>query len=112
MLGTGTQKNIYLPGVTTALKSGGALAYSSNELTVDIASLSDISSVDGASDELLIYDTNTAKMSKLHNNANIICFGARTLDFETTILLINKFINTDFEGGRHERRLKKIESNI
>ena len=59
----------------------------------------------------LIYDINTAEMSKLHNNANIICLGARTLDFETTILLINKFIDTNFESGRHQRRINKIETN-
>lgn len=60
----------------------------------------------------LIYDINTAEMSKLHNNANIICLGARTLDFDFAVLLINKFLDTEFEGGRHERRLQKIDSNI
>lgn len=60
----------------------------------------------------LINDIYTAQMSKLHNNANIICLGARILDFETSILLINKFLDTEFEGGRHEERLKKIEYNI
>ena len=60
----------------------------------------------------LINDIYTAQMSKLHNNANIICLGARILDFETSVLLINKFLDTEFEGGRHEERLKKIEYNI
>jgi len=58
----------------------------------------------------LIYDINTAEMCKKHNNANIICLGARTLDFNNAINLINKFIDTEFEGDRHIKRLKKIES--
>ena len=60
----------------------------------------------------LINDIYTAQMSKLHNNANIICLGARTLDFDFAVLLINKFLDTEFEGGRHELRLKKIDSFV
>tara|TARA_B100001094_G_scaffold250112_1_gene247582 strand:+ start:9816 stop:10268 length:453 start_codon:yes stop_codon:yes gene_type:complete len=59
----------------------------------------------------LIYDLNTATMSKKHNNANIICIGARTLNLEKAILLINKFMDTEFEGDRHIKRLNKIKFN-
>jgi len=56
----------------------------------------------------LIYDINTAEMAKLHNNSNVICLGARKIDFDSAVLLINKFLDTEFEAGRHEKRLKKI----
>ena len=60
----------------------------------------------------LIYDINTSEMAKLHNNSNVICLGARKLDFDLAVILINKFLDTEFEGGRHEKRLKKIEFNV
>jgi len=49
-----------------------------------------------------------AEMSKLHNNANIIAFGGRIEYQDSVIDMIDKFISTDFEGGRHERRVSKI----
>ena len=58
----------------------------------------------------LCWDEEIASLSKKHNNANIICLGARTIDFNNAINLINKFIDTEFEGDRHIERLKKIES--
>jgi ribose 5-phosphate isomerase B len=53
-----------------------------------------------------------AEMSRKHNNANVICFGADFIDFDTAIKYWNIFSSTDFEGGeRHNRRIEKI-SNI
>ncbi len=49
-----------------------------------------------------------AEMSKLHNNANIIAFGGRIEYGDPVTSMIDKFIDTDFEGGRHERRVSKI----
>ncbi len=51
-----------------------------------------------------------AEMSRKHNNANIIAFGARVTDFEDIYEMTEIFINTKFEGGRHQRRVEKIEN--
>ena len=48
-------------------------------------------------------------MSRKHNNANIIALGARTTTIEDMIKMINVFLNTKFEGGRHQKRVEKIE---
>ena len=50
-----------------------------------------------------------AEMSRKHNNANIIAFGARATTIEEMIKMINVFLNTKFEGGRHQKRVEKIE---
>ena len=50
----------------------------------------------------------TARYSRLHNNCNILCFGARVIGPETAKLLIHEFLTTEFEGGRHERRVNEI----
>jgi ribose 5-phosphate isomerase B len=50
-----------------------------------------------------------AEMSRKHNNANVICFGADFIDFDTAVRYWEIFSNTDFEGGeRHNRRIDKI----
>ena len=51
----------------------------------------------------------TAKLSRLHNDANIIALGARVLGDSLAIACVETFINTEFEGGRHARRVGKIE---
>ncbi len=58
----------------------------------------------------LIYNNFVAEMAKKHNNANILVFGGRTMPFEDVISYINTFLNTSFEGGRHQTRLNKIET--
>jgi ribose 5-phosphate isomerase B len=50
-----------------------------------------------------------AEMSRRHNNANIIALGARVTSIEDMVNMVNIFINTDFEGGRHQNRVEKIE---
>jgi len=50
-----------------------------------------------------------AEMARKHNNANIIALGARVTSIEDMIDMVNIFINTDFEGGRHQNRVEKIE---
>lgn len=49
-----------------------------------------------------------AKMARSHNDANIICLPARFIDEEDAIQCVHTFLTTDFEGGRHERRVNKI----
>ena len=56
----------------------------------------------------LCYSVKNAKLSRLHNNANIITLGERLIDKNKAISLIKIFLSTKFEGGRHLRRVKKI----
>lgn len=48
------------------------------------------------------------ELSRLHNNANIICIPARFTSIPQAIKMVDTFLNTDFEGGRHEKRVNKI----
>ena len=50
----------------------------------------------------------TAKMSKMHNNANIIAFGARVVGVEMAKMIVDEWLNTEYEGGRHQRRVDMI----
>jgi len=56
----------------------------------------------------LCYNQKSAKLSRLHNNANIITLGSRLTKKNIALKCINIFLNTKFEGGRHTRRIKKI----
>ena len=56
----------------------------------------------------LCYSINNTKLSRLHNNANIITLGARLINKNKAFNLIRVFLKTKFEGGRHLRRLRKI----
>ena len=49
------------------------------------------------------------KLSRLHNDANILSFGARFLSPEKTIEVLNIWLDEKFEGGRHENRIKKLD---
>lgn len=55
----------------------------------------------------LCNDLFTAKMSRLHNDANILCIGGRVVGKDLAIEIVNIWFNTSFEGGRHLRRLEK-----
>lgn len=50
-----------------------------------------------------------ARMSRLHNDANVLALGQRLIDWETAEEMIRIWLDTPFEGGRHERRINKIE---
>lgn len=56
----------------------------------------------------LSWNNEIAKLSRLHNDANIICLPARFISFLEAEVIINTFLNTDFEGGRHLARVNKI----
>jgi ribose 5-phosphate isomerase B len=49
-----------------------------------------------------------AKMSRLHNDANILCLGARMVEPEQALKILDVWINTSFEGGRHQKRTDLI----
>jgi ribose 5-phosphate isomerase B len=50
-----------------------------------------------------------AESSRRHNNANVLCIGQSFLDEQTCCRIVEKWLTTDFEGGRHARRLAKID---
>ncbi len=50
----------------------------------------------------------SAKYTRLHNNSNILCLGGRVVGVGTAIELADFFVNTEFEGGRHQKRIDKI----
>jgi len=54
------------------------------------------------------YSIKNTKLSRLHNNANIITLGSRLTKKNTAFKCIETFVNTKFEGGRHKKRVKKI----
>lgn len=56
----------------------------------------------------LCHDELTAEMSRRHNNANILCIPADLLGDELLRRVVDIWIRTDYEGGRHDRRLQKI----
>jgi len=58
----------------------------------------------------LCHDHYTAKLTRQHNDANILCFGERVVGKGVIADMIEVFANTEFEGGRHARRVAKIEA--
>ena len=54
------------------------------------------------------FNLKSTKLSRLHNDANIITLGSRLLTSKNALNCINVFLNTKFEGGRHSKRIKKI----
>ena len=56
----------------------------------------------------LCWNKETAKLSRSHNNANVLSLPAKFLEKKEAIEIVEIFLNTDFEGGRHERRVDKI----
>ena len=58
----------------------------------------------------LVHDQKTAEMAKAHNNANVLCLGARVLSEEQAKTIIETWLNTSFEEGRHQKRLDKLDN--
>ncbi len=50
----------------------------------------------------------SAKYTRLHNNSNILCLGGRVIGIGTALELVDLFVSTEFEGGRHQARIDKI----
>ncbi len=57
----------------------------------------------------LCWTPEIAKLSREHNNANVLCLGARALEPLAAKNILSTFLETPFEGGRHERRLQKMQ---
>ena len=54
------------------------------------------------------FNTKSTKLSRLHNDANIITLGSRLISKKNALRFVSIFLNTKFDGGRHLRRIKKI----
>jgi ribose 5-phosphate isomerase B len=58
----------------------------------------------------LVHDAFGACMARRHNDANVICFGGRTIGFDVARDCLRVFLGTEFEGGRHARRVDKLSN--
>ncbi len=56
----------------------------------------------------ICWQRDLAQLARQHNNANMICIPARFVAFELAMQMIEDFLSTEFEGGRHQRRVEKI----
>ncbi len=56
----------------------------------------------------LCYTLDMARLAREHNDANVLVLGSRFIDYKTTLSIINVFLKTNFEGGRHQARLDKM----
>ena len=56
----------------------------------------------------LCWEPSIAALARQHNNANVVCIPARFVSVDSAIEIMQTFLNTAFEGGRHERRVQKI----
>ena len=57
----------------------------------------------------LVTNEESAHLTRMHNNSNIICMGAKFTPYEEAIKYLDAFLNEQFEGGRHQRRVDQIE---
>ena len=53
-------------------------------------------------------DTFSARLTRVHNNANVLCFGTRVVGIGLALDLVDNFLDAEFEGGKHERRVNMI----
>lgn len=56
------------------------------------------------------HDVYSAEMTKRHNNANVICMGGRVIGRELAFKIIDAWLDAEFEGGRHQKRIDKIHA--
>ena len=60
----------------------------------------------------LVSEPLSAELSRKHNNSNVLCLGGRLIGREMAVEILEVFLNTSFEGGRHEKRLEKIDEGF
>ena len=58
----------------------------------------------------LCSDVYSAKMTKVHNNSNVLCMGGRVLGRELAFMIVDAWLEAEFEGGRHQKRIDKIHA--
>jgi glycine hydroxymethyltransferase len=59
----------------------------------------------------LVFNEEMARLAREHNDANVICIGQNFVNHDEAVRMVDIFLNTKFEGGRHERRVRKMESS-
>ena len=57
-------------------------------------------------------DVNMASLSRQHNNANVLALGARLVDEATALEIVDTFLTTEYEGGRHDARVQQLSENL
>jgi len=57
----------------------------------------------------LCWNVETAKLGRQHNDANVLSLGERVIDLRTAIAIVEAFLSTAFEGGRHEERIRELD---
>ena len=57
----------------------------------------------------VVHSVETASWTKRHNDANVLCFGARVVDLDTAFAMVDAWLAAEFEGGKHELRINEIE---
>lgn len=60
----------------------------------------------------LCWNVESAEFARQHNDANVLSMGQRLVDEETALEVVRVWLNTDFDGGRHERRIRQIEPEV
>ena len=60
----------------------------------------------------LCWNVESAEFARHHNDANVLSMGQRLVDEETALEVVRVWLNTDFDGGRHERRIRQIEPEL
>ena len=60
----------------------------------------------------LCWSAETARLSREHNDANVLCFGSRLIDLETSVQVVQMFLTTSFAGGRHAGRVAKVSTPV
>jgi ribose 5-phosphate isomerase B len=58
----------------------------------------------------LCWNVESARLSREHNNSNMLSIGQRLISWDTTLEILDVWLNTEFQGGRHERRIELIDS--
>ena len=109
-LGTNSNESVYYPDYGEAV--GKAVASKEADLGIVICgtgigislAANKVRGIRAA----VVSDTFSAKMSRAHNNANVLAFGARVVGKGLAIELVKVWLDTEFEGGRHQRRVDKI----
>ncbi|GAB1537272.1 ribose 5-phosphate isomerase B [Geovibrio sp. ADMFC3] len=57
----------------------------------------------------LCWDTYTAKMSRMHNDSNVLALGGRVITFDRAVDMVDLWLTTPFDGGRHQKRIDKLD---
>ncbi len=60
----------------------------------------------------LCHDENAARLARSHNNANVLALGARVIAADSALKIVDVFLTTAFEGGRHQQRLDYLSDNV